>query len=1099
VQIKVNYPLTFTFRGQAPTQKFFEFTTKKQVRLKKMLELSDAMITNELRNLTFDIARDFETLKGSSSRGLLWDSFLTVAKSETPPCFGNCPQFEGKYDDMISVHDSKSLLKAQEYSFQFAIKNRKPVLNLIKHTDLGGKWDALGYDIAVQEGDEIEIKPYAVDPDGDSINFSYEGWKETYDARWDVNSMSVVNIPDVQPHNWTNSSVFDPLTGHAIIQTTPSDIGVHNVTVIVTDDEGQTDWQVVTIFVAPVPILRAATGNIYDDIRDNLAASIEDPYWLDATKTEFRMQQGKLEFMWSDDVEQDFSVMYDEAWVPDESIITQGESIKEMLKHVFTVTLDVLPFFKEHTLTLKVSDVFNNEIVTSSSLELDPIKVYQCLPHRSNDLIFPYIKMKGNDYSDDTNKFKDFMADHTCCQGEGLPEGELGQNIFVYVASADVSVYDVLRDKLEDEGYSVDVESNLPNSVTLEDYDQLWIIGDDVSSSIDSDIVDDFKNENKGVAIFTSDGNIGSVNDVVSALVSGASFEESACSPPKPSKKQEIDNLLDGLNIFSQTSTVKITGSGFRVLVYDTGADCSGSNYVGVVDLTPSENGRVILDASLDRVKIDNVYDRRYVRNVADWLSRTKNPTSGLYWGAFANSSTLCYTNNGALTCYPHLPTLTNTYDPLNIALQEEGGELVPYEDDITQSVYRNGVQITEEKYQNDIFNRTFVQNCSGNRGNVCSGGASDRFEHLMECDDSDLDPDNEDERCQGPCKGCHKSNCPSINKPASASCYNYTPGKSFELTFQNYGAGSGDIDGICNPDWKPSEKGDVFKNNNYIGPDGSMVYGRYGMVDGPFKCQAQCYEGKCRFAANCYCDSTTANGGDSECDDVKYDDLYDNGGYYCISETGITCDTSCNIVDADNNKEACECKGGTYSDDSTYNFPFPDGTTGKCCGDVGAEFFKERIGNVGGQACCSNADSCVDNTGDCVRGTIGFSNVGEAGPFGQHDCDTSEGVNCMDYCVDGLWKDCKDIPVAGVQGCGEPDNECAIIYCNADSDCAQKAEYEIKTCISDTQFCIPSLPGEDIDPPFSIDSSCDPCSSPIPCTSCVAGQTPELAVCPTP
>jgi len=125
----------------------------------------------------------------------------------------------------------------------------------------------------------------------------------------------------------------------------------------------------------------------------------------------------------------------------------------------------------------------------------------------------------------------------------------------------------------------------------------------------------------------------------------------------------------------------------------------------------------------------------------------------------------------------------------------------------------------------NDIYKRIFSQNCSGYRGNACSGKFSDTWVVAVEC--NDLEDAGQTERCQGP---TNNQLCEQKNN--IYSCYNYISSKSFEKTYLELE----EADGICNKHWKVSK----------------YESGGYNNLAGRYLCQAGCGNGDCREPINC-------------------------------------------------------------------------------------------------------------------------------------------------------------------------------------------------------------------------------------------------------
>ncbi|MFH1849445.1 MAG: hypothetical protein ABH879_04635 [archaeon] len=171
--------------------------------------------------------------------------------------------------------------------------------------------------------------------------------------------------------------------------------------------------------------------------------------------------------------------------------------------------------------------------------------------------------------------------------------------------------------------------------------------------------------------------------------------------------------------------------------------------------------------------------------------------------------------------------------------------------------------------YANDIFKRTYTRSCSGERGNICSGGIVEVYQVHDAC----ADPPAGQESCSGPPAAAFAG--PSSS---AVSCEKYPPGTTFEKI-----AGGGS--GYCN-------SAEVCS----LGP-GDNKYGQSGR----YKCKGQCdASGSCDYAASCQC--SIGCGASAECGGLP--------GAACVA--GGYCDDTCTFHGKNgnsvNNKKACAC-----------------------------------------------------------------------------------------------------------------------------------------------------------------------------------------------
>jgi hypothetical protein len=261
--------------------------------------------------------------------------------------------------------------------------------------------------------------------------------------------------------------------------------------------------------------------------------------------------------------------------------------------------------------------------------------------------------------------------------------------------------------------------------------------------------------------------------------------------------------------------------------------------------------------------------------------------------------------------------------------------------------------------YDNDIYYRTFTRNCSGNRGNTCTGDAYETRTDVTECQDNNIVGSPFDRvRCSGPDPSMFTAST-SVEK--NPGCYNYTPGYSFE-SLSHTGAG----DAICT------------QSPQYALGIG---YGIFAHGDQRFICDGQCDGmGGCNYAnaTNCKCQASSYGTGDSKCDGLAYPG---NAGVNIIKscsfgDTNIAdvC-SSCGLIDSTDHK--CRSAGNLSSSDGCTAAPECNGHTNGAsitpnhlsCTNTGQSYFADMCSNCG----------LVDDTSVCrgpsyASGTYGCS-----------------------------------------------------------------------------------------------------------------------------
>ncbi len=272
-----------------------DFQVRLNVRLKKIHELVSHLIENDVNNIFFNIVRDASSVDNckditGGNAPCLKPGMQVVKKSNVCLDTGLCT--EGKYDDVLIIKDSESLIDGRPYVFQIAIENRPPALDLIR-TEVGT--GSYNYDYVVFNGDEIVIKPVGIDPDEDQHNalgfmdnlYNYYGWKEDYDEYYDPLCGSIYN-PDCQimtadhPHSWSGSDDYKDTRRVASYKTNDNDLGVHTVKVEVCDEANLCDYQAVIILVSNSSFVGGS--NDYADIPAGYG-SLEDQYLLTSPMT----------------------------------------------------------------------------------------------------------------------------------------------------------------------------------------------------------------------------------------------------------------------------------------------------------------------------------------------------------------------------------------------------------------------------------------------------------------------------------------------------------------------------------------------------------------------------------------------------------------------------------------------------------------------------------------------------------------------------------------------------------------------------------------------------------------------------------------------
>ncbi len=322
---------------------------------------------------------------------------------------------------------------------------------------------------------------------------------------------------------------------------------------------------------------------------------------------------------------------------------------------------------------------------------------------------------------------------------------------------------------------------------------------------------------------------------------------------------------------------------------------------------------------------------------------------------------------------------------------------------------------------KNDIFWRHFERYCSGDRGNICSGDATQKIEVFKACADEDNDFDldygveiggtttypnaniEQTERCMGPPKNYRSANTEvATTTPGSINCINYGAALAYgPTTFEQY------------YDVGSSQTGKCSDTPACSSGEGDDTFG----VGGPFRCGYALCDGDtasgddthCDVGKNCACDEEC--GAEPACGGISYNAVVsgDESAYSSTSSgERIKCGSQCQAVEPDKDENACvwvvrdmKPSIATPNDrlifrDAGNLFGVETPGMGNCCGDDNNEYYIEGFQGTTA-ACCNSLTDCVYN-GECISS----GQRSEHGPL----TDKQEGV-CKDLtkkCSDGVF-----------------------------------------------------------------------------------------------
>lgn len=196
-------------------------------RIARLYQLAHRLIERDIRFVRFDMNTDYRLLSDcmfGEGNSFCWDPDITVNVMKN---------VVGRVD-VVQIQDRGSYVGGNHLTFHFAVPNRPPMLDYIRN--IPHAYPHPDVHIAVQRGNSLVIVPYGYDPDGDVLEYTYEGWGQDYRVI-DGEQVAV----DV---GWMNSSLYTDggECGGIVVDkrcaefvTDDQDVGNHTVRVIVSD------------------------------------------------------------------------------------------------------------------------------------------------------------------------------------------------------------------------------------------------------------------------------------------------------------------------------------------------------------------------------------------------------------------------------------------------------------------------------------------------------------------------------------------------------------------------------------------------------------------------------------------------------------------------------------------------------------------------------------------------------------------------------------------------------------------------------------------------------------------------------------------------
>lgn len=448
ILVKATYPFTISLDQKAPIIRKVDFQTTLDVNVKKLYTYVYDVLRYMTRVPGYNLTQMYQTTRG-------YVSSITVDVEEG--ACASCSNPRNFNDDLVTFTDYSSILKGKPFSFSFAIKQRKPVLDYLHDETQASFLFGKPLDYLYFTNATITIDPKAIDPDEDNITYNYSGWKETYD-QW-FNSTECKQAQDdykncyepgpmvpfcggptcsggvcpgcnlsnhllymknisIQPRNWTNSSQFIATNRTAQLATNESDIGYHEVIVSVMDEHGAMDFQIVKFLIFDLPIARLTGKNNYSDVNDSFA-SVEDSYYLNGSLSQASLLVGgSLSQYIYKDYEEPFHYNTTESWI---ELPFRSFSFSNITEEVFS-NFSLYPYLPNrlHKILLIVAQDTGQGIIYSAPAQIETT-VAQCLVHDYDNTTLRYPNPNiatntANKYHWSINPIGNYFdAPHVCC------------------------------------------------------------------------------------------------------------------------------------------------------------------------------------------------------------------------------------------------------------------------------------------------------------------------------------------------------------------------------------------------------------------------------------------------------------------------------------------------------------------------------------------------------------------------------------------------------------------------------------------------------------------------------------------------------------
>lgn len=417
IRVEAQYPFTVNIPGSQALYEARTFQTQIDINIRNLYDFMFRSLFNHLRDPYFQLIRDQNKTRS-------WTASLSVERLKN--ACTDCVSPRVVTDDVLIFRDSTTQLRGDEFYFQVASKQRKPVLDYMHDPTQTNVFNNNLVNYVFLSNSTIQFFPNATDPDEDTIRFTYLGWGENYTEYFNYTrcqkekcSLSThkqyMSRTYDQPKKLSSSPFFDS-TKQAVgrIKTNNTDIGYHEITILIEDEHGNKDFQNVSFLIFDMPIARLNGSNMYEDI-NNSYASVEDLYTLDGSASTASLLfdgQGLSSYVFSDLIE-GFTLDSPHNIV----ILSEPVTFSNVTNAIFDSDQNV-PSDHQITLTVFQEDTTGSNRLSSTPSAID-VKVANCLPHGYNittGLYAPGDSSNSRNANNYWNENDPFDQPNVCCE-----------------------------------------------------------------------------------------------------------------------------------------------------------------------------------------------------------------------------------------------------------------------------------------------------------------------------------------------------------------------------------------------------------------------------------------------------------------------------------------------------------------------------------------------------------------------------------------------------------------------------------------------------------------------------------------------------------